>query len=89
MEHDHMTRGTHPSLQPDAINLKFVKLYERLGFIEDSLSRVELQQDSLRPLLKSLEMKQIPVAQLSINGKKKENVAPGNMVLLEKLTSNA
>jgi hypothetical protein len=40
------------------ITSKFAKLYERLGFIEDSLSRVELSQDSMRPLLKLLEASQ-------------------------------
>jgi hypothetical protein len=83
------------SLLPDMIHLKFSKLYERLSFIEDSLSRVELQQDSLRPLLKTLEStaKQVPVAQFNLNvGKKqqKENTStPANMALLERLTSNA
>ena len=39
---NHHSRLPNPSIAPDVMNQKFQKVYERLGFIEDSLSRVEL-----------------------------------------------
>lgn len=51
----HSRLPNNPSIAPEVFNQKFQKVYERLGFIEDSLSRVELQHDSMRPMLKLLE----------------------------------
>lgn len=31
------------------------KVFDRIGYLEDALSRVELQQDSMRPVLKMIE----------------------------------
>ena len=48
MNHYDYEGGTHhsrlptTSIAPEVVNQKFQKVYERLGFIEDSLSRVEL-----------------------------------------------
>lgn len=38
-----------------ALNQKLGKVFDRIGFLEDALSRVELSQDSMRPLLRMLE----------------------------------
>ena len=86
MNHYDYEGGTHhsrlptTSIAPEVMNQKFQKVYERLGFIEDSLSRVELQQDSMRPQLKLLELSQpalktlssanLPVAQISAHVRK-------------------
>jgi len=31
------------------------KVFDRIGFLEDALSRVELQQDSMRPVFRMIE----------------------------------
>ena len=38
-----------------SFNSKIQKVFDRIGFLEDALSRVELQQDSMRPVLKMIE----------------------------------
>jgi len=37
------------------MNAKMQRVFDRLSFLEDALSRVELQQDSMRPVLKMME----------------------------------
>jgi hypothetical protein len=50
IEHDHGIRHIE-----QAFNQKMQKVFDRIGFLEDALSRVELQQDSMRPVLKMIE----------------------------------
>eukprot|EP00347_Sterkiella_histriomuscorum_P013580 403364170 len=44
--------------QLDIMNQKLSKVFDRIGYLEDALSRVELQQDSIRPVIKALEQSQ-------------------------------
>ena len=45
----------HGDLLDNKGDPKLARLQERLSFVEDALSRIELQQDSMRPVLKSIE----------------------------------
>lgn len=38
-----------------AVSSRFQRVFDRLSFIEDALSRVELQQDTMRPVFKLIE----------------------------------
>jgi len=54
----------HCDLLEKKADSKLARLQERLSFVEDALSRIELQQDSMRPLLKSIET-MVPPSQAS------------------------
>lgn len=76
-------------------NTKIQKVFDRIGFLEDALSRVELQQDSMRPVLKMIEQNNGKASQIQQTKKvfNKENssnsssfISQANGLLLDKLT---